>query len=479
MFESSQYDGRKRCSFRVNAARIDERSPTILDGSFSLIEEYRGDLVSDVLVIAERARSAALQMAKASAEARNQAILAIAEAIDREKTQIMKENSGDIQEASKTRLAAPLLKRLRLDESKIEDLTRGLRVLVQLEDPVGKTLFSSEMDHRLELYKVSCPIGVVGAIFESRPDVLVQIAALCLKSGNSVVLKGGAEAKRTNRFLAGILRKTIGQFSEIPKDSVQLIETRRDVAALLKLDDYVDLLLPRGSSSLVTYVKETSRIPVLGHAEGICHEYIDLHANLDMAVRICYDAKVQYPAVCNGMNTLLVHKKVADTFLPMMSKEYQVAGVELRGDKGTRKILSQVKKAKEMDWSTEYLDLVLNIRLVNSLQEAIDHVNRYGSHHTDGIITENTENARKFLNEVDSAVVIHNASTRFSDGYRFGFGAEVGISTGKIHARGPVGLDGLVTHKYVIAGSGQVVSSYIGDRAKHFTHRRLSKRWNP
>ena len=426
---------------------------------------------------ARAARSAALKMANVSSEMKNKAILAISEAMDRQKVQIEEVNSRDVSDASKNGLPVPLIKRLRLDDSKIGDLRKGLELLAELEDPVGKTLYSSEMDHGLELYKVTCPIGVIGAIFESRPDVLVQIATLCLKSGNAVILKGGAETARTNLFLTGLIRKTIGLF-EIPEDSVQLIETRDDVSELLKLDEYVDLLVPRGSSSLVKHVKANSRIPVLGHAEGICHEYVDADANLDMAVDICYDAKVQYPAVCNAMNTLLVHKDVALAFLPRMNERYGEAHVELRGDERTRKILPHAKEAGDRDWSTEYLDLILNIRVVDSLEQAIAHINHYSSHHTDGIVTENNENAKKFLSEVDSSVVMHNASTRFSDGYRFGFGAEVGISTGKIHARGPVGLDGLVTYKYIVAGKGQIVSSYVGESAKPFTHRALNKSWS-
>ena len=430
-----------------------------------------------VLERARAARSAALKMGNVSIEIRNKAILAISEEIDRQKVQIEEVNSRDVSDASKNGLPVPLIKRLRLDDSKIGDLRKGLELLAELEDPVGKTLYSSEMDHGLELYKVTCPIGVIGAIFESRPDVLVQIATLCIKSGNAVILKGGAETARTNLFLTGLIRRTIGLFA-IPEDSVQLIETRDDVSELLKLDEYVDLLVPRGSSSLVKHVKANSRIPVLGHAEGICHEYVDADADLDMAVDICYDAKVQYPAVCNAMNTLLVHKDVALAFLPRMNERYGEAHVELRGDEGTRKILPYAKEAGDRDWSTEYLDLILNIRVVDSLEQAIAHINHYSSHHTDGIVTENNENAKKFLSEVDSSVVVHNASTRFSDGYRFGFGAEVGISTGKIHARGPVGLDGLVTYKYIVAGTGQIVSSYVGESAKPFTHKALNKSWS-
>lgn len=435
-----------------------------------------GDFALDVLEVARRARSAALRMANVSGATKNKAILAIAEEIDRQRPQIQEVNSKDIYESSKASLAAPLVKRLKLDDSKIVDLTKGLRQLAQLDDPVGKTLLSTELDRGLELYKVTRAIGVIGAIFESRPDALVQIANLCLKSGNAVILKGGTEAAITNRFLAGLIRKAIGQF-EIPEDSVQILETRENVAELLKLDEYVDLLVPRGSSSFVKYIKENSRIPVLGHAEGICHEYVDADADLGMAVEICYDAKVQYPAVCNAMNTLLVHKDIADRFLPVMAKRYGEAHVELRGDERTRKILPDTKEATERDWRTEYLDLIVAIRVVDSLQQAIDHINHYSSHHTDGIVTQNEKNARRFLREVDSAVVMHNASTRFNDGYRFGFGAEVGISTERLHARGPVGLDGLVTYRYILAGTGQVVSSYVGKNAKPFSHRRLNKTW--
>ena len=433
----------------------------------------------DVLDAARVARSAAREMAGVSGETKDRLILAIAEEIDKQKERIKEVNSRDTDQASKIDLPTPMIKRLRLDDPKIADLTKGLRLLAQLEDPVGKTLLCTQLDDGLELYRVTSPIGVIGAIFESRPDALVQIATLCLKSGNAVILKGGSEAARTNVFLTGLIRRSIKQFTEIPEDIVQLVETRTDFTKLLKLDEYVDLLVPRGSSELVRYIKRHTIIPVLGHAEGICHEYVDADADLDMAAEICYDAKVQYPAVCNAMNTLLVHKDIADVFLPKLGKRYKEAHVQLRGDKKTRKILPYAKEAVERDWSTEHLGLILNIRVVDSLQQAIDHVNQYGSHHTDGIVTENTQNGKKFLREVDSAVVIQNASTRFSDGYRFGFGAEVGISTNKIHARGPVGLDGLVTYKYVVVGRGHVVSSYVGSNAKSFSHRLLEKTWNP
>jgi glutamate-5-semialdehyde dehydrogenase len=436
-----------------------------------------GGLVLDVLEAAKRARYAARNMIVVNGDTRNKVLRAIADEIQKQKERIKEVNAEDIAQAAKANLALPLMKRLRLDDSKIDDLTKGLGNLAELEDPIGKTLFSKQLDEGLELYKVTCPIGVIGVVFESRPDALVQIATLCLKSGNAVILKGGSEAARTNEFLAGLIRTSIRNFDKIPDDMVQLLGTREDLARLLKLDEYVDLLIPRGSSELVRYIKKNTAIPVLGHTEGICHEYVDADAALEKAVEICFDAKVQYPAVCNALNTLLVHQNIANSFLPRMGKRYQDARVELRGDERTREILPHAREAVEEDWSTEHLDLILNVKVVDSLRQAIDHINRYSSHHTDAIVTENNETGKKFLREVDSAVVLQNASTRFSDGYRFGFGAEVGISTNKIHARGPVGLDGLVTYKYIVVGAGHTVSSYVGKSAKPFNHRTLEKNW--
>ncbi len=428
----------------------------------------------DIVEVAKRARVAALKMGNVSGETKNKVLLAVAERIDSKKAHLQQVNAMDVENAVKAGLPPPLVKRLKLDITKINEMTKGLRSLVLLDDPVGKVLLAREMDRGLELYKVTCPIGVIGAIFESRPDALVQIATLCLKSGNAVILKGGSEAAQTNQFLVELIKMAIQSFNEIPVDAVQLIETREAVEKLLELDEYVDLLVPRGSGLLVKYIKENSKIPVLGHTEGICHEYVDADADLDMAVEICYDAKVQYAAACNSMETLLVHKDIARSFLPRMAQRYKDAHVEMRGDSETRRILPNLVTPTE-DWRKEHLDLIVSIRVVDSLEQAIDHINQYGSHHTDGIVTQDERNAHKFLQEVDSAVVLHNASTRFSDGYRFGFGAEVGISTERIHARGPVGLEGLVTYKYVVLGSGQVVASYMGENAKSFTHKKLEK----
>jgi len=377
-------------------------------------------LTLDVLDVAKRSREAALKVANSGVESRNHAILGIAEEIGSQRQQLVAANSKDVNDATQAGLAGPIVKRLKLDDAKIDSIIKGLTAVAQLEDPLNRTLLSIEMDQGLELYKITCPIGVVCAIFESRPDALVQIASLCLKSANVVILKGGVEAKNTNRILTDCIRKCLRRFEEIPEDTVQLIETREDIDKLLKMDEYIDLLLPRGSSSLVKYVKENSRIPVLGHAEGICHEYVDADADVDMAVEICYDAKVQHPAVCNAMNALLIHKDIAPSFLPKIAERYQKARVELRGDERTRKLLPEMKAVTEKDWSTEYLDLILAIKIVDSVKEAVDHINHYSTHHTDGIVTNNTSNAKRFLNDVSSAVVLHNASTRFSDGYRFG-----------------------------------------------------------
>jgi glutamate-5-semialdehyde dehydrogenase len=428
----------------------------------------------EIVEVAKRARVAALKMGNVSGETKNKVLLAVAERIDSKRAHLQQVNAMDVENAVKAGLPPPLVKRLKLDITKINEMTKGLRSLVLLDDPVGKVLLAREMDRGLELYKDTCPIGVIGAVFESRPDALVQIATLCLKSGNAVILKGGSEAAQTNQFLVELIKMAIQSFNEIPVDAVQLIETREAVEKLLELDEYVDLLVPRGSGLLVKYIKENSKIPVLGHTEGICHEYVDADGDLDMAVEICYDAKVQYAAACNSMETLLVHKDIARSFLPRMAQRYKDAHVEMRGDSETRRILPNLVTPTE-DWRKEHLDLIVSIRVVDSLEQAIDHINQYGSHHTDGIVTQDERNAHKFLQEVDSAVVLHNASTRFSDGYRFGFGAEVGISTERIHARGPVGLEGLVTYKYVVLGSGQVVASYMGENAKSFTHKKLEK----
>ena len=436
--------------------------------------------MSEVVLKAMSARKAALKLANVSAKDKNSALLEIASAILKNKGALLAANHKDLKAAegllTKGRISQAFFQRLKLTEDKLRNVAEMVQSVAGLEDPVGRTLYAMELDRDLELYKVSCPIGVIGAIFEARPDVLPQISSLCLKSGNAVVLKGGKEAKNSNEAFFETIRE-VSEKSGIPYGWIQLIEARREVKELLKLDDLIDLLVPRGNKDFVRYIQANTNIPVLGHAEGLCHIYVDSDADVKKAVEICYDAKVQYPAVCNAVETILVHKAIADLFLEPLGKRFQEAGVEIRGDERTRKILSWAKPATEKDWRTEYLDLIISIKVVGGVQEAIDHINTYGSKHTDAIVTENKMTALHFLSEVDSSSVMLNASTRFSDGYRYGLGAEVGISTGKVHARGPVGLEGLTTSKFYLIGKGQVVTDYVGSQAKPFTHRPLSKKW--
>jgi glutamate-5-semialdehyde dehydrogenase len=436
--------------------------------------------MSEVLKKAREAREAALELAKLPLRVRNRALLRIARAIERSEKQLLEANALDVRKGERMvkrgELTAATLQRLKLSPSKVRAVAEMVRSVAGLPDPLGRTVYAMEMDRGLEVYKITCPIGVVGVVFEARPDVLPQIAALCLKSGNAVIMKGGREATHSNRAFYQLIRRE-AEAAGVPRGWIQLIEARREVRELLKLDQYVDLLIPRGSKSFIQYVQANTRIPVLGHAEGVCHVYVDERANLSKALRICYDAKVQYPAVCNAAETILVHSAVADRFLQALGELYKKAGVEIRGCPRTRRIIGWAKAATEADWKAEYLDLVVSIRVVDSLQEAIQHINRYGSGHTDAIVTENTRAALEFVESVDSSSVMVNTSTRFSDGYRYGLGAEVGISTTKIHARGPVGLEGLTTTKYVVVGDGHVVSDYLGDRARRFTHRPIRKEW--
>ena len=426
-----------------------------------------------VRTAAQLARNASYGLSSVDLGTRNEALLRIAEALKASMDAIVDANRKDLEVAKTAEISPVMIKRLRYDEEKIEESVRSIHSLVEQEDVVGKLLSRTELDEGLVLDKVSVPIGVIGVVFESRPDALVQISCLCLRSGNAVLLKGGVEAKETNKVLARIIVNAAESVDERFRNAVQLLSTREQFQELLRHDDLIDLIIPRGSNELVRSIKSSTRIPVLGHAAGVCHTYVDRAADLDMAVRLCYDAKVQYPAVCNAMETLLVHREVAQGFLPLMAKRYAEAGVKLKGDEEVRGIIG-AEPATEDDWSTEYGDLVLSIRTVGSVDEAIDHINRYSSHHTDAIVTADEGTARRFLDLVDSSSVMWNASTRFSDGYRYGLGAEVGISTNKTHARGPVGLEGLVIYKYVLSGNGHMVGDYSGKSARKFTHRRLA-----
>ena len=430
----------------------------------------------------EAAGDAALRLANADADARDAALETIADALRDNEADILAANDDDIEEAERLlaegEYTQALVDRLELDAGKVESIAGMVESVAGQDDPLGRTLSARRLDEGLDLYKMSVPIGVVGTIFESRPDALVQIAALALKSGNAVILKGGSEAVESNRVLYRTIVDAVSGIDAIPEGWAQLIEAHEAVDRVLEMDDAVDLLMPRGSSEFVSYVEENTRIPVLGHTEGICHVYVDDAADLEMAEDVAVDAKVQYPAVCNAVETLLIHEAVAGELLPGLVDRYEAAGVTLRGDESTREIVD-IDPVTEHDWSTEYGDLVLSVRVVDSLVDAVDHVTTYGSKHTDSVVTEDTDRASRFMRGVDSASVFHNASTRFSDGYRFGLGAEVGISTGKTHARGPVGLAGLTTYKYYLEGSGQIVGTYAGEDAKPFRHEDFEGEWSP
>lgn len=406
--------------------------------------------------MAAEARQAAFSLASTSLELRNRALLAMAESIEKNADRIMQANVLDVKQASEEGLSAPLLSRLKLTEAKCARMAEGLRALATLPDPLGHVQYAKELTPGLALYRVACPIGVIGVIFESRPDALVQISSLCLKSGNAVLLKGGREALRTNEVLTELILEAT-EAAGLPKQWCGLLHSREDVQEMLKLHEYIDLIIPRGSNAFVRYIMQNSEIPVLGHADGLCHVYVDHPCNLTEAVKLVVDSKTQNLSVCNAAETLLVHSSIAPSFLPLVQCELEKKGVELRGD---NKVCSLIhcNPATEEDWRTEYLDAVLSIKVVESLDEAIAHINRYGSHHTDSILSTSREHIETFMTLVDSADVFANCSTRFADGFLFGFGAEVGIATGKIHARGPMGMEGLCTYKYRLYGSGQALS---------------------
>ncbi|MCX7592453.1 MAG: glutamate-5-semialdehyde dehydrogenase [Fischerella sp.] len=428
------------------------------------------DNSSNLIAIAKKTRLAALKLAVLPTEAKNQAIAAIAQALETGKDEILQANVADCQAAATQGIAKPLYKRLQLDEHKLRDAIAGVTDVGKLADPVGAVQIHRELDKGLILKRITCPLGVLGVIFEARPEAAIQIAALAIKSGNGVILKGGKEAIRSCEAIVKAIKQGLSQTAVHP-DVVQLLTTREETIELLKLDKYVDLIIPRGSNSFVRFVQENTRIPVLGHEDGICHLYVDKAADIDKAVTITVDAKIQYPAACNAIETLLVHSDIAATFLPKVAEALQAQNVELRGDERSREILQNITPATEKDWETEYSDLILAIKIVDSLEEAIAHINDYGSKHTDAIVTEDTKAAETFLALVNAAGVYHNCSTRFADGFRYGFGAEVGISTQQIPPRGPVGLEGLVTYKYQLTGDGHVVSTYTGANAKSFTHK--------
>jgi glutamate-5-semialdehyde dehydrogenase len=427
---------------------------------------------SSIVEIAKLTRQAAGQLASLPTEKRDRAIEAIAQALESAAPEILAANEADCQESEANGIAKVLLARLKLSPTKLKATIDGVRDVKKIADPVGGVQIHRELDEGLILKRLTCPLGVLGIIFEARPEALIQITSLAIKSGNGIILKGGKEAIRSCQTLVKVIKQGLASTNVNP-DAVQLLTTREEIQALLSLDKYVDLIIPRGSNAFVRYVQDHTRIPVLGHADGICHLYVDKAADIEKAIAIAIDSKTQYPAACNAIETLLVDREIAAQFLPKIVEALTNHKVELKGDEIARQYFN-IAPASEEDWQTEYCDLILSIKVVNSLEDAIEHINKYGSKHTDAIVTEDNLTAQTFLNRVDSAGVFHNCSTRFADGFRYGFGAEVGISTQKMPPRGPVGLEGLVTYKYQVVGNGHIVATYTGENAKSFTHRNLT-----
>ena len=409
------------------------------------------------MIKGENARSASRELATINTIIKNKALKCIAEEIEANRDLIKKENEKDLENGKQKGLSKAFIDRLALTDSRIDGMIKVLDDVAGLKDPVGEIFNMNTLPNGLKVGQLRVPIGVIGIVFESRPNVCVEVAALTIKSGNAVILRGGSDAIHSNICITSIIKKGMKK-AGLPDSAVEVIEnTRREsVLQLVRMKEYVDLIIPRGGLQLIRFVEKNSLIPVIRHDLGICHTYVDEYANIQMALNICYNAKVQRPGVCNAMETLLVHKAVAEKFLPEMKKRYDKAGVELRGCNPTRTILTGIKEATEEDWSAEYLDLILSVKIVDSTDEAIKHINTYGSGHSDGIVTDSYSNGMKFISEVDSAACFINASTRFNDGNEFGLGAEMGISNQKLHVRGPMGLKDLTAPKYIIFGNGQI-----------------------
>lgn len=417
--------------------------------------------------VAEHMKMAAPKLAVTTCKQRNDALLLVKEALLREKEAVFAANHKDMEAAAEADIAPAVMKRLKFDEGKLTDVCKGIEQLVSLEDPLGKKDLSRELDEGLTLYRVSCPIGVIGIIFEARPDALVQISCLCIKSGNCAILKGGKETVHTNKVLFSIIHKAVIQ-AGLPEHTLHQATLHNEIDELLACDREVDLLIPRGSNQFVQYIMNHTKIPVMGHADGVCHIYVDKDADMQKALSVIVDAKIQYTAACNAVETILVHRDIATAFLPLLKERLKENNVLIRGTKEVADTIG-CEVMEENEFHTEYLDLIVSVKIVEDKKAAIEHINYFGSHHTDCIITENDETADVFMEMVDSAGVYRNCSTRFADGFRYGFGAEVGISTSKLHARGPVGLEGLVTYKYKLYGDGHVVSEYAsGKRSFHF-----------
>lgn len=431
----------------------------------------------DIATQVQHTRRAARALARLSAGERNQVLLAAADLLEHRSSEILNANQQDCAAFERSvadgTASAALLKRLRTSAAGIKDMARQVRDVAGLGDPLAGVLATTDLDDGLTLEKIPCPLGVVAVIFESRPDAIPQVGSLAIKTGNGLVLKGGAEARRTNRVLVSLWHEALAAAGASLRDAICALEDRAEVMQVLALDREIDLVVPRGSTEFVNFVFQHSRIPVLGHGSGICHIYVDRAADLVMAQAVVVDAKVQYPAACNSVEKVLIHQDIAESLLPGLVSALQAAGVEVRGCARTIALLPRqyVIPATEEDWRTEYGDLKITVRIVRDLAEAIEHINHYGSRHTESILTRDDKAAEAFLSEVDAASVFHNASTRFADGFRYGLGAEVGISNSKLHARGPVGLEGLLTYKYILRGSGQTVSDYAEGR-RTFKHRR-------
>ncbi|MCE5211955.1 MAG: glutamate-5-semialdehyde dehydrogenase [Deltaproteobacteria bacterium] len=417
------------------------------------------DIKSSVRQIASDAAAAARKLSRVTETEKNKALLRMAEELEQNSKFLLEENSKDVGQAKKSGISKAMLDRLTLKQATIDQMAKGLREVAALPDPIGKVTSMWRRPNGLLVGKMRIPLGVIGIIYESRPNVTVDASALCLKSGNAVILRGGSESIKSNLAIASILQKVLRETS-IPEAAIQVIPVtdREAVAEMLKLEEYIDLIIPRGGEDLIRAVVAQSRIPVIKHYKGVCHVFVDASADMDMAVNICLNAKTQRPGVCNALETLLVHQDIAGKFLPLVANKLKKAGVVIRGCEKTKSILKSIEKADEHDWYAEYLDLILAVKVVANMDEAVAHIEKYGSLHTESIVTDDYANSQRFLNEVNSSTVLVNASTRFSDGFELGLGAEIGISTTKLHAFGPMGLEELTTTKFIIYGNGQVRS---------------------
>lgn len=428
----------------------------------------------ELIDLVKNAKESTYKLQSLNTEIKNYALSEIAKNIEKRKNEIFEANNKDLENAKELlnnkKISLSMFNRLKLDDNKMIDIISGIKDVIKLEEPINKILTETELDDNLILKKVSCPIGLIAVIFEARPDVISQISSLCIKSSNAVILKGGSEGENTNKIIFEIINESLNYIKEFPKNSVNLVFSREDIKNILSMDKYIDLIIPRGSNDLVQYIKSNTNIPVLGHADGICHLYIDESANIENALKICLDSKAQYPSACNSVETILINKNIANEFLKKLYSLFKENEIKINGDEEVKKILSDIGIVKY--WHKEYGDKEVSLKIVDNVEEAYKHINKYSSHHTDSIISENKENIEKFMTFVDSANVYSNVSTRFSDGFRYGFGAEVGISTNKTHARGPVGLEGLTIYKYKLFGDYQIVDDYVSHKSS-FKHKRI------